>query len=136
MKRIKYTKLKKGLFWGLLSKDRNRLDESFSAQTQIKDFRVFFPYIRLDKDGLLTISKGFIWDGASGPTIDTETTMRASCVHDALYCLVQRGLLPSSVRWRADLTLYRIMREDGAWGIRSMYWLAAVDLFGIFAVRK
>ena len=42
-------------------------------------------YIELNSDGLLTIRKGYAWDGPSGPTIDTLNFMRGSLVHDALY---------------------------------------------------
>ena len=35
-------------------------------------------FITLSSSGLLTISKGYAWDGPSGPTIDTNNFMRGS----------------------------------------------------------
>jgi len=43
------------------------------------------------KDGLLTISEGYMWDGASGPTWDDKTNMTGSLVHDALYQILREG---------------------------------------------
>ena len=34
-------------------------------------------FIKLTTEGLLTISEGYSWDGPSGPTIDTNSFMRA-----------------------------------------------------------
>lgn len=44
------------------------------------------------RDGLLRIKKGYAWDGASGPVIQTETLVDASVYHDALYQIL-RGQL-------------------------------------------
>ena len=46
-------------------------------------------FIEIGTDGLLTIRKGYAWDGPSGPTIDTKDFMRGSLVHDALYQLLR-----------------------------------------------
>ena len=42
-------------------------------------------FIKLTKDGTLTVKKGYAWDGPSGPVPDTKENLRASLVHDALY---------------------------------------------------
>ena len=41
-------------------------------------------YVAIDCTGLLTVFKGYAWDGPSGPTFDTKTFMRGSLVHDAI----------------------------------------------------
>ena len=46
-------------------------------------------FFTLYPSGLLTIRKGFAWDGASGPTFDTKNSMRASLVHD-VFCVCMR----------------------------------------------
>lgn len=86
--------------------------------------------IVLRKDGWLWVGKYFAWDGASGPTWDDETNMRASLVHDALYALMRMGLLDPK-RWRklADAELCRIMLKDGAGKFRANYYEWAVNNF-------
>lgn len=81
-------------------------------------------------DGALLAHKGYAWDGASGPTIDTENSMRASLVHDALYQLLELGEVPQYYRLYADTLLRSIAREDGMSRFRSWYWFRAVRLFG------
>ena len=84
----------------------------------------------ISRSGLLYISSGYAWDGPSGPTVDTESTMEASLVHDALYQLMREGHLPDVWRRRADKELYRIMRRNGAGWFRAQYFYWAVRLFG------
>ena len=62
-------------------------------------------WVHLAGDGQLTIKRGYCWDGASGPTFDTPSTMLASLVHDALYQLMRECLLPQDYRIRADICL-------------------------------
>ena len=95
------------------------------------------PYIILDANGNLSIYRGYAWDGASGPTIDTSSTMRPALVHDALYqCLRQRGdhfQDVERVRELADNLFYRMCREDGMDWFRAKYFYWAVRLFGDYA---
>ena len=92
-------------------------------------------YVHLWKGGSLAISKGYCWDGASGPTIDTENFMRGSLVHDVLYQLIRENLLERGYRKFADRILYRILREDGMWRIRAAWVWAGVRPFGRRAAR-
>lgn len=86
--------------------------------------------------GMLTIKAGYMWDGPSGPTVDTENFMRASCVHDALYQLIREGVLPLKPhRKRADKLLLKICKEDGMGLIRRHYVYQAVRWFGYEAAR-
>jgi hypothetical protein len=66
-------------------------------------------FVHLSGDGCLTIKCFYGWDGASGPTLDTPSTMFASLVHDALYQLLREGKLPPEYREKADLLLEIIM---------------------------
>lgn len=78
-------------------------------------------YLLLEADGTLTISKGYAWDGPSGPTIDTKNFMRGSLVHDAFYQLMREGKL--DMRWRkvADKLLHKMCIDDGMSRIRAWY---------------
>ena len=97
--------------------------------------KIEIEHIRLDTDGTLTIFKGYAWDGASGPTIDTKSSMRGSLVHDALYQLIRHGLLDDAYREKADELLYSICRDDGMMWIRANLWEKAVRWFASGACR-
>ena len=61
-----------------------QLAEDFSQYVAIypeKDIKTQF--IHLAMDGRLTILSGYAWDGPSGPTIDTKSSIRGSLIHDA-----------------------------------------------------
>jgi hypothetical protein len=86
-------------------------------------------WIMLSPNGLLIIRKGYAWDGASGPTIDTKSTMRGSLVHDALYQLMRMEMIPEACRIYADQLLHDICVEDGMWSIRANVWEKMVNWF-------
>lgn len=83
-----------------------------------QDYRVRIPicppadidtqFIRLDRTGLLCVRSGYVWNGPSGPTVDTADFTRGSLVHDALYQLMrERHLDQHHLREPAD----RLRRE-------------------------
>ena len=114
------------------------LEDDF--QVQLRHVRpkanVITPMIELTADGLLTIRRGYAWDGASGPTFDTTSSMRASLVHDALYQLIREGfLLFEQDRPLADRELEWIGREDGMWAARAGTWLRILGRFGGSSAR-
>jgi hypothetical protein len=79
--------------------------------------------------GVLIVGNGYVWDGASGPTIDTKDSMRGSLVHDALYQLMRDRIIGTYRRKQADLELKRICIEDGMKPFRINYWYFFVRLF-------
>lgn len=88
-------------------------------------------FVELNKEGALTIKKGYAWDGPSGPTIDTKTFMRGSLVHDALYQLMRAGHLDYKLhRKLADRLLRRICLQDGMLAFRAWYVYKTVRIFG------
>ena len=88
-------------------------------------------FITLGMDGTLVIKRGYAWDGASGPAIDTRNILRGSLVHDALYQLMRDAGL-SKEQWRdeADLELKRICLEDGMSRPRAWWVHRGVRLGG------
>ena len=86
-------------------------------------------YVWLDH-GLLTIYKGYAWDGPSGPVMDTPKWMRASLAHDALYQLIREGHLPRSLRKKVDELMYEQLVEDGMWKARARWFYAGIRIFG------
>lgn len=97
----------------------------------------FFPesyvdneYVKLSQSGDLVILKGYAWNGASGPTIDTKSSMRASLVHDALYQLIRLGQLKPEDKKKADELFLALCLEDGMFPIRAKLWFLGVKDFG------
>ena len=97
--------------------------------------REWFTYARLDPDGTLTIYAGYSWDGASGPAIDTDTIMRGSLVHDALYQFIRLMLLGHEWRPVADLLLKTVCLDAGMWAIRAEWVYLAVRTFAARSVQ-
>ncbi len=87
-------------------------------------------FITLTSAGLLTIKKGYAWDGPSGPTIDTQNFMRGSLVHDALYQLMREEHLDDNLhREMADRLLQSHCEEDGMSSFRA-WWVYQGVRFG------
>ena len=90
-------------------------------------------YIMLSPRGVLRIREGYAWDGASGPTFDSKTSMRGSLIHDALYQLMREGELSHHCRKQADIELYKACREDGMSWVRAKIWYNGVRIGANFA---
>lgn len=91
-------------------------------KTDIRWHDVSTKYTRLYADGWLHIKTGYAWDGASGPTIDTKSSMGGSLVHDALYQLIRLELIPRNSRLTADKKLKKRCITDGMWKWRAATW--------------
>jgi len=98
-----------------------QLLEDYTYQTDIKGKTIRTPFIWLTEDGELLILRGYAWDGPSGGAIDTKTFMRGSLVHDAMYQLLRKGLLPEEFRENADRYIRDICLEDGMNRFRAWY---------------
>jgi len=85
---------------------------------------------KLYANGLLDVMPGYAWDGASGPVVQTDAMLRASCVHDVLYQMIRRGLLDVSFRQAADETMYQVLRRHGVSWFRAQYVYWALRAFG------
>ncbi len=109
-----------------------QLKESYTLRISIKPpIPIDTDYLALTTDGILTIKKGYAWDGPSGPTIDTLNFMRGSLVHDALYQLMRERLLDEGTyREVADRLLQKICEEDGMSSLRAWWVYQAVHFFG------
>ena len=91
-------------------------------------------WVRVTSDGTIHFKAHYLWDGPSGPAIDTQNFMRASLVHDGLYQLLREGKLSrndkewSRNRKKADKILRTLCKQDGmgyfrrAWVYRALRW--------------
>ena len=104
-------------------------DYEYQAKIKIKD-PCDLGFVKITANGLLRISKGYAWDGPSGPTFDTKNFMRGSLVHDALYQLIRENKIYPEQRKRADEILREICLEDGMSKIRAWWVFWGVYLFG------
>ena len=105
------------------------------VQTEIYGYEINTAFITLDTNGLLTIRAGYSWDGASGPTIDTRSTIRASLIHDALFQLMRLKLIPQTYFKYANRLLKDIGIADGMYKKRAELWEFATNNFA-FAYTK
>lgn len=110
---------------------RYQLREDYSIQLEFPYYRdVKTDFLELTTKGVLTIRKGYAWDGPSGPVFDGDAIMRPSLVHDALYQLMRLEVLHKSRREYADELLRRLCLEDGMSSISAWFVYHAVRLFG------
>ena len=108
-----------------------KVEENFSIELPFKIPDFVHPYASL-KDGILSVKRGYAWDGASGPIINTQDTLVASLVHDVLYQAMRLNLIKSSKENRqiADKNFFEILKIHGVNSIRRKVWYFAVRLFG------
>ncbi|MGB7541306.1 MAG: DUF1353 domain-containing protein, partial [Burkholderiales bacterium] len=108
-----------------------QLKQNCSVEIEIKPDKIISTeYLGLDMQGMLTIKRGYAWDGPSGPTFDTLTFMRGSLVHDALYQLMRDRHLDHNVyREAADRMLQKICKQDGMCSLRAWWVYHGVRLF-------
>ncbi len=102
-----------------------RLEEDYTIQTPVKpDFTIAnSPYYVLTPDGMLYIREGFSWDGASGPTLDTQSSMRPSLVHDA-FCQMMKDRKLDYKKWSPVVHKFfkDLCIEDGMSPLRAWIW--------------
>jgi len=106
-----------------------QLAESISFQTNFKSKTGFkLDFISITKEGLITGSKGYAWDGPSGPTYDDDLFMLLSLLHDMLYQLIRAGFFRHDY-WRlADHemeSLLKVILPSLKWAKRT-FWKARI----------
>jgi hypothetical protein len=133
-----------GLYYERIPKYKYRLTRDFSASVPellglaaeaLARYDDQYLSLVFQSMPLLTVRAGYAWNGASGPTLDTDATMDASLVHDSLYQITRLGVLPSSARKPADRAFRRILLEDGMHPWRAAIWYYGVRLCGFRAAR-
>ena len=94
-----------------------QLAETYICQTPIIGERIEDDFFTLQEDGTLIVNKGFAWDGASGPTFDSRSSMRPSLVHD-VFCQAMRDGRLSYEQWQDKVNdLSSRCAERMAWGL-------------------
>lgn len=96
-------------------------------------------FIELTQDGFLTIREGYYSDGMSGPLgewDDSDDTMAAAFVHDALYQLGRGGHLPEDWRGRCDDIFEEICQRRGMTWARRRFLRLCLWVGGRGAWRR
>lgn len=106
-----------------------QLEALYACETPVTGTLIEDDLFTLYESGLLVIRKGFAWDGASGPTFDSKSSMRASLVHD-VFCICMRDGRLSYEKWQDTVNEFFRQQciEDGMWHWRAGLWHAAVEL--------
>lgn len=119
------------------AKYKYQLEEDYTIATDIIPTKyIKTTFIELTLCGVLTIKKGYNWDGATC-AIDTVSILRGSLVHDCGYQMLQEGLLSKKYRKPIDKLFIRICKEDGMCWARRKWVYAGVRTFGgIFSKVK
>jgi hypothetical protein len=113
-----------------------QLAQDYCRQTPIKPPKVIdIDYIRLDKQGRLTLKKGFLSDGPSGPTIDSIIALIEAFIHDAFYRLMRMRLLLLSWKAAVDRFFYDGLLLAGMIQFRAYAWWRGVQEFGYGSLR-
>jgi len=105
-----------------------QLAEDYQCATPIFGVDIKDREFHLDVNGTLKINAGFAWDGASGPTFDSRSSMRASLVHDVFCVCMRDGRLDYS-KYQDTVNQFFKQQciEDGMWEWRASLWHTAVE---------
>lgn len=105
-----------------------QLAEDYTVKTPVTGCRVVNDYFTLDPDGTMTAFRGYAWDGASGPTLDTKSSIVPSMVHD-VFCQCMRAGWVSYDQWQDTINDFFRQQciECGMWPWRAAIWHAGVE---------
>ena len=118
---MKYSKLKQYKY---------KLEEDEFIHTGILGYEVSHPFFMLDSDGLLIVYAPYMWDGSSGPTVDSDNTMTPSLAHDAGYQMIRLGLIPPETKPLWDKLYKKMLLDRGTTEFRACLHYQGVSVFG------
>lgn len=95
------------------------------------DRDIITDFITLTVDGIMTIKRAYAWDGPSGITFNTKSTMRTSLLHDAPFQLFRLKLL--NLKWfsKVNDNLRKFGIEDGMFEWRAKLWTSHIVQIGM-----
>ena len=116
-----------------------QLEEDYVFKTEIIPpeaiYTFFIDLVPAGDISICTVRRGYAWDGASGPTIDTKNTMRGSLEHDVKYELMRKELIDQKWKDTADLEFKDTLLADGMSPGRAGYYYRGVRDFARFATK-
>ena len=116
-----------GIIYEVLPKNdpnKYRLWQKYSIQTGIKPKKaIITKYIELRTTGMLHLLPGLLSDGVTGGR-DTPKAMRSAFIHDPLFSLMMRGLLPLKHMPAVNDLFKKTLLED-----KMISWIASFYRF-------
>lgn len=106
-----------------------QLMEDYSHKTPLVGWECETAWFRLAKDGVITLKKGYAWNGANAFP-DLDSIIAPSAVHDALYQMGRLGILPYECKVHADMLLYEMCVECGMSDWLANWVFAGVNVAG------
>ena len=104
-----------------------RVLKGFTHKTDIKPTTALVSsFSSLGTDGLITVEKGFCWDGMSGG-VDTENSMLASLLHDIGCNYRAAGWLTDKEIDQFDDLYHTVCLEEGMSKFRASLQFAAIS---------
>lgn len=106
-----------------------QLAEDAIFETPVVGYNITDEFFTLHETGVLLVRRHFPWDGASGPTFDTKSSMSASLVHD-VFCILMRDGRISYEIWQNRINLFfrQMCIEAGMSIWRANFWHIGVEL--------
>lgn len=126
-KNIHYEKINDPIYKYRLLKD---IEGWIDFQHLMLDKPIHTEYCSLFTSGRIIGRKNYAWDGASGPTVDTTSSMHCSLDHDILWQLIEEGYLSKEWYPISNDHLEDQGEKDGMWPIRAKLWNTSVTYFG------
>jgi len=117
-----------------LADGRYRIGSDYPETTGLKGHNLSVGFCELDKNGLLLLKSGFIWNGVSYG-LDTFDAMMPSAVHDCFYRLMQYGYLPKETKPVIDRTYYQHLKKWKCLTLRARLHYGVLRLFGAIHMR-
>lgn len=106
-----------------------RNNVTFALPPEFDGIDIATDFITL-KDRILTVLRGYAYNGASGPTIDTRNSMRPTAFHDAMYQLMCLELLLREFKPLVDELFYELLRQENMAAPRAFVWKRSVEKLG------
>ena len=114
-----------------LTQAHTMLLRDLPAGVQLKEHRSKYIVLTKNSHGewWLTVKEGYRWDGVSGPTWDTDNTMRGGLIHDVLFQLMRGRVLAQNCFEWVNRLFRNILLEDDICMFRASYYFWAVQHF-------
>ena len=105
-----------------------QLEEPYAVQTPVIGYNIQTRYFTLYPNGYMVVGVGYAWDGASGPTLDSKSSMTPSLVHD-VFCQMMRDKLISYDLWQDTINAFfkKQCIDCGMNPLRAAIWHAGVE---------
>jgi hypothetical protein len=118
--------------WWKFIRQKFEIIEATTVKGPILGYSYKDDLVELNKNGFLTVFEGFTW-GASGPTIDTKSTRKGSCFHDAYFHISNQGVFKGdnslSIMHSTNEFLHSTLLDEGAWEWRADKWYFFLEEF-------